>query len=948
MWKVEAGCDDNIKKPKKIMHVMEKHIEKVVFVCFISVVATLNLWFQNQFQSQVVHRQGYVRKEFQVEWRGKTSHSDCHNATRRDFWRFVDMTHPGLYDAFVGDGTAYFIFNVKDGMCLQPASLWFSSLWVCHFGEIQHKARMVQDPHEHTLILSCPLPDALHGFVTTASISVVSTVGVYNYTDVRLCGTRGSVEYTLAACTMVRSELQHSLDFLLEWVAYHKLQGFEHFTIYPDEDPEFLRSALHPWIDEGFVDVVDWEWPTPGFQNQQAQQNSCLYRYRGVAKWVGLHDIDEFFQPLTAGKTVSEIVGEQDEQVGAIQVESMWFAPCAGCGFATPLIGQFTLRGSDVVHNERQKCIGRPENIDAFSVHMVTAGKPMIWVNVSGLLRLNHYRTPSLFELVDPVADFSMSGYVEAVKVELARVKNGMQVEKQTGDQTFNLTKSLKKTPSLQRLPDLKLLSYSLYGDNPRYLDGALANARLVSEYFPGWTMRVYHDNSVPEAVLWDLRGHSVQLVNMSASGLQNQMTWRFLPAGEAGVDLFASRDIDARLSRREAAAVREWEESGLPFHVMRDHPSHVNFAVSGGMWGSKGGAVKDIQHRLQSSALENEYIVDMNFLESQIWPLMNEAGVMVHDSFGCDQVGVRPFPTPRKGSEHVGSVYIDGEVRQVDADILMNALAMGYGCAPLQGTVAVRFSGRLGNQLFQAASSYGIAFAHHSLWCLPDLPGSILAESVVFLVQPAQCQTDGFSVESERGVYLEFNASMMLGTGDVLVGEYLQSYKYFSLSSIPFELKSRAFGQEWVAQRGIQVGIHVRRTDQLHPGRGVKDPGVGYYETVLAMLRKTLGGNVTAVVCTDDVQWVRAQRVFDGMHIRDGTDPPFVDMGILAACRHMVMSIGTFGWWAAYLRPEIGETFYYAEPFGRDMRYDDHFLTYWTAVSDQDIASYYAYSRAL
>jgi len=182
----------------------------------------------------------------------------------------------------------------------------------------------------------------------------------------------------------------------------------------------------------------------------------------------------------------------------------------------------------------------------------------------------------------------------------------------------------------------------------------------------------------VPETLLRYLRDHNVELVDMSDDPLKNQMVWRFLPAGEAKVERFASRDIDARLSAREAAAVKEWEDSGLPFHVMRDHPSHNNFAVSGGMWGRKGGAIKDIRERLLGSSLSNDYLVDMNFLNSQIWGLMNETGVMVHDAFNCDRLNTRPFPTARQGSEHVGSVYIDGVVRQIDADILLNALAQG------------------------------------------------------------------------------------------------------------------------------------------------------------------------------------------------------------------------------------------------------------------------------
>ena len=223
-----------------------------------------------------------------------------------------------------------------------------------------------------------------------------------------------------------------------------------------------------------------------------------------------------------------------------------------------------------------------------------------------------------------------------------------------------------------------KIVAYSLYGNNPRYMDGALANSKLINEFFPGWKMRVYYDQSVPEYVLEFLHAREVELVDMSNDTLSNKMVWRFLPSGEADLERFVSRDIDARLSEREAAAVREWEESDLPFHVLRDHPSHSYYAVSGGLWGSKGGAIKDIRARLESSALENDFMRDMDFLNSQIWPLMNETGVLVHDSFSCERPNTRPFPTTRVGVEHVGSVYIDDVVRQDDADVLLSAIAAG------------------------------------------------------------------------------------------------------------------------------------------------------------------------------------------------------------------------------------------------------------------------------
>ena len=73
-------------------------------------------------------------------------------------------------------------------------------------------------------------------------------------------------------------------------------------------------------------------------------------------------------------------------------------------------------------------------------------------------------------------------------------------------------------------------------------------------------------------------------------------MVWRFLPLLDPLVDAVASRDLDSRLTAREAAAVSQWlEESGLPFHVMRDHPMHGT-EILGGMWGAR----LDTGHREQ------------------------------------------------------------------------------------------------------------------------------------------------------------------------------------------------------------------------------------------------------------------------------------------------------------------------------------------------------------
>ena len=64
-------------------------------------------------------------------------------------------------------------------------------------------------------------------------------------------------------------------------------------------------------------------------------------------------------------------------------------------------------------------------------------------------------------------------------------------------------------------------------------------------------------------------------------------MLWRFLPVLDPSVDLMVSRDLDSRLTTREQAAVQEWIDTGLAFHVMRDNPQHGT-EILGGMWGAR------------------------------------------------------------------------------------------------------------------------------------------------------------------------------------------------------------------------------------------------------------------------------------------------------------------------------------------------------------------------
>jgi len=131
-----------------------------------------------------------------------------------------------------------------------------------------------------------------------------------------------------------------------------------------------------------------------------------------------------------------------------------------------------------------------------------------------------------------------------------------------------------------------KIISFSIWGSNPKYSDAAILNAKLQPEIYPGWICRFYVDNTVPENIANSLKELNSEVIMMPKSDGNYGLFWRFEPLKDITIERFIVRDTDSRLNLREAAAVKEWEESGLEFHIMRDNPMH-NAYICGGMWGA-------------------------------------------------------------------------------------------------------------------------------------------------------------------------------------------------------------------------------------------------------------------------------------------------------------------------------------------------------------------------
>lgn len=193
-----------------------------------------------------------------------------------------------------------------------------------------------------------------------------------------------------------------------------------------------------------------------------------------------------------------------------------------------------------------------------------------------------------------------------------------------------------------------KFISFSLFGTDPVYNQGALRNVELAAKFYPGWVCVFFTSTNLPTLLHKELLTRNAFVYRGRS---KNEMFQRFEITDDPTVERFIVRDCDSRLSEREAHAVAAWEASGLPFHSMRDHPHHT-LPMGGGLWGAMGGAIKDMRALITASGLastpyvrQSHYGADQTFLSRHIWPLAKHQ-CLQHDS--CTRhlyPDAEPFP---------------------------------------------------------------------------------------------------------------------------------------------------------------------------------------------------------------------------------------------------------------------------------------------------------------
>ena len=144
-----------------------------------------------------------------------------------------------------------------------------------------------------------------------------------------------------------------------------------------------------------------------------------------------------------------------------------------------------------------------------------------------------------------------------------------------------------------------RIISFGLWGENPIYLQGALANVTAAKEHYPEWKCKFYINKDV--SVLSELRELDCEIIETD-----DELDWRQLAASDPIAEYIIFRDVDGRLSANEARLVNEWIASGENGHVI--YPPRFKMFLRncnrpilfGGLWGVKGGVLPDAANQLR------------------------------------------------------------------------------------------------------------------------------------------------------------------------------------------------------------------------------------------------------------------------------------------------------------------------------------------------------------
>ena len=164
----------------------------------------------------------------------------------------------------------------------------------------------------------------------------------------------------------------------------------------------------------------------------------------------------------------------------------------------------------------------------------------------------------------------------------------------------------------------MKVISYSLYGNNPRFWKCLVANMDVIAEIYPDWEVWI-HASEVDSRILNLLEKKGAHIIHMEPQAGHIGMFWRFRPFWDPNVTRTIVRDADDLLSYTDKHAVDLWEESGCHLYTLHAVNTHKKPII-----GSLFGLTCDWpKHKLPMpiQGLSSKYGADEHWLANGLLP---------------------------------------------------------------------------------------------------------------------------------------------------------------------------------------------------------------------------------------------------------------------------------------------------------------------------------------
>ena len=166
-----------------------------------------------------------------------------------------------------------------------------------------------------------------------------------------------------------------------------------------------------------------------------------------------------------------------------------------------------------------------------------------------------------------------------------------------------------------------KIISISVWGGNPRYIQGAIKQIQLAKKFYPDWKVRIYTD---------DVTHYKNLDVECIMGDTSFGMFWRFLPMFESDDNIVMVRDSDSRITVRESKAINEWLGTDKKFHTFRDHDAHFEFPIIGCAFALKGKLSQKAYENMTRYKNTHAYLVDQLYLRDIVYPEI-KSSMLVH-----------------------------------------------------------------------------------------------------------------------------------------------------------------------------------------------------------------------------------------------------------------------------------------------------------------------------